>query len=101
MLVQFSVFPVGAKESLSKEVAKIIDIVDHSGLPYKTTAMATIVEGSWDEVMALVKRCHQTMRRANNRVYTSMVIDDRRGAARRLTGKVDDVEKVLKRKLKR
>ncbi len=101
MLVQFTVFPVGARESLSKEVAKVIDIIDHSGLPYTTTAMATIVEGSWDEVMALVKKCHQAMRRAHNRVYTSIVIDDRKGAVRRLTGKVDDVEKVLKRKLKR
>lgn len=101
MLVQFTVFPVGARESLSKEVAKVIDIIDRSGLPYRTTAMATIVEGSWDEVMALVKKCHQAMRRAHNRVYTSIVIDDRKGAVRRLTGKVDDVEKVLKRKLKR
>ena len=101
MLAQFSVFPVGAKESLAREVAKVIDIIDKSGLPCKTTAMATIVEGNWDEVMALIKKCHRAMRRSHNRVYTSIVIDDRKGAKKRLTGKVESLEKVLKRKIKK
>jgi len=99
MLAQFSIFPVGAKESLSKEVAKILDIVDKSGLSYRFTPMSTIVEGNWDDVMALVKKCHNAMRKSNNRIYTSIVIDDRKGARKRLTGKVEAVEKVLKRKL--
>jgi len=100
MLAQFSVFPVGKKESLSRDVSKIIDIIDKSGLSYRFTAMATIVEGNWDDVMALIKKCHLAMRRSNSRIYTSIVIDDRKGARNRLTGKVEDVEKVLKRKLK-
>lgn len=100
MLAQISIFPVGAKESLAREVAKVIDIIDKSGLSYKTTAMSTIVEGKWDDVMALVKKCHYIMRRSHNRVYTSIVIDDRKGARNRLAGKVEDVEKVIKRKLR-
>ena len=100
MLAQVSIFPVGAKESLAREVAKIIDIIDKSGLSYRTTAMNTIIEGNWDEVMALVKKCHNVMKRSHNRVYTSIVIDDRKGAKKRLTGKVEDLEKVLKRKIK-
>jgi uncharacterized protein (TIGR00106 family) len=101
MLVQFSVFPVGAKESLSKDVAKVLDIIDKSGLSYKFTPMSTIVEGNWDDVMALVKKCHHAMRRSHGRIYTSIVIDDRKGARGRLTGKVDAVEKVLNRKLQK
>jgi uncharacterized protein (TIGR00106 family) len=99
MLAQFSIFPVGGKESLAEDVAKILDIVDNSGLSYKFTPMATIVEGEWDEVMALVKECRDTMRRSNNRIYISIVIDDRKGATNRLSGKVKSVETVLKRKL--
>lgn len=101
MLVQFSVFPVGAKESLSSDVAKSLDLVDRSGLPYKFTPMATIVEGSWEEIMALIKKCHETMRGSHHRVYTSIVIDDREGASGRLTGKVESVEKILNRKLQK
>jgi uncharacterized protein (TIGR00106 family) len=100
MLAQFTVFPVGAKESLSKDVAKIMDAIDKSGLPYKVSALSTTVEGNWDEIMALVKKCHNIMRRANNRVYTSITIDDRKGARKRLTGKIDSLEQKLNRKLK-
>jgi len=99
MLAQVSIFPVGTKESLSKEVAKVLDIIDRSGLSYRATAMSTLIEGNWDEVMAVIKRCHRTMRRSHNRVYTSIVIDDRKGAVRRLTGKVEALENVLRRKL--
>jgi len=99
MLAQVSIFPVGTKESLSKEVAKVLDIIDRSGLSYRVTAMSTLIEGNWDEVMAVIKRCHRTMRRSHNRVYTSIVIDDRKGAVRRLTGKVEALENVLRRKL--
>jgi uncharacterized protein (TIGR00106 family) len=99
MLAQFSVFPVGAKESLSKEVAKILDIIDKSKLTYTFSSMSTIVEGNWDDVMALIKKCHNAMRKSHNRIYTSIVIDDRKGAKKRLTGKVEAVEKLLKRKL--
>lgn len=99
MLTQFSVFPVGSKESLSKDVAKILDIVDKSGLSYRFTAMSTIVEGSWDDVMALIKKCRNAMRRSHRRIYVSITIDDRKKTGRRLTGKVDAVENILKRKL--
>jgi len=99
MLAQFAIFPVGAKESLSEDVAKMLDIIDASGLSYKFTPMSTVVEGGWDEVMALIKKCRDTMCRSNNRVYVSIVIDDRAGAENRLAGKVESVESKLNRKL--
>ena len=101
MLAQFSVFPVGSKESLSKDVAKILDIIDRSGLSYQFTAMSTIVEGKWDDVMALIKKCRDSMRRSHGRVYVSIVIDDRKKAGKRLAGKVEAVEHILKRKLQK
>ena len=38
MLLEFSSFPAGQK-SLSGAVAKIIDLIDKSGLPYQTHAL--------------------------------------------------------------
>jgi len=101
MLVQFSIFPVGKGEELAKSVAGIIDIIDKSKLPYQTTAMSTIVEGSWEEVFGLIKKCHLAMRREHNRVYMVIAVDDRKAAKGRLKGKVDDVEKILKRKVRK
>jgi uncharacterized protein (TIGR00106 family) len=101
MLASFSVVPVGAGEALSEHVAKIMAIIDGSGLDYRLGAMQTTVEGDEDEVLALIMKCHRTMRQAFPRVLTSITIDDREGASKRLTGKVEDVERVLGRRLSR
>ncbi len=100
MIVEFSVVPVGRGEELAGPVARILDLVDRSGLPYQLTAMGTLVEGDWDEVMALVRRCHEAMRAEAGRVYTHVAIDDRPGASGRIAGKVRDVEEILGRPLK-
>ncbi len=101
MIVEFSVVPVGRGEELAGPVARILDLVDQSGLPYQLTAMGTLVEGDWDEVMGLVRRCHEALRGEGARVYTHIAIDDRPGASGRIAGKVRDVEKVLGRALKK
>lgn len=99
MVVEFSVIPIGQGEGLSGPVAAVVDIVDRSGLPYRLTAMGTIVEGEWDDVLALIKECHRTMRRHSGRVLTHITIDDRDKARDRIRGKVEAVEKALGRQL--
>jgi len=100
MLIQFSMFPVGKKESASTEVARIIDLIDKSGLPYRTSSMSTVVEGDWDEIMPLINKCRLRLRRTSGRIYMALTMDDRQGAKNRLTGKVRSLEKKLGRKLK-
>jgi uncharacterized protein (TIGR00106 family) len=100
MIVEFSIVPVGKGEELAGLVARVVDIVDKSGLPYRLNAMGTVVEGEWDDVFALIKECHRKMRQDAGRVLTHIAIDDRDRAKGRITGKVDDVEKILGRKLK-
>ncbi len=100
MVVEFSVVPVGGGEELAGPIARVLDLVDRSGLPYRLTAMGTIVEGSWDEVLGLVRLCHETLRGEKTRVLTHIAIDDRPSAAGRIEGKVRDVEAVLGRALK-
>jgi uncharacterized protein YqgV (UPF0045/DUF77 family) len=56
MLVAFSVTPIGAGESVGDAVAEAVRVVRASGLPNRTDAMFTTIEGEWDEVMAVVKR---------------------------------------------
>ena len=100
MLIQFSMFPVGKKESASAEVAKIIDIIDKSGLPYKSTAMSTVIEGEWNEIISLINKCRLKLRKKNNRIYMILTMDDRKGAKNRLTGKVRSLEEKLGRKIR-
>jgi uncharacterized protein (TIGR00106 family) len=99
VLVEFTMSPFDKGESLSKYVSRSLDIVDRSGLPYRLTPMGTILEGEWDEVMAVIRACHERMREDCSRISTSIKIDYRAGASGRLEGKVRSVEEKLGRKL--
>ncbi|MFW5904084.1 MAG: MTH1187 family thiamine-binding protein [Candidatus Saliniplasma sp.] len=92
MIVEFAIVPLDRGESLSEYVSQVVENVDESGLDYKLTPMGTIVEGEWDEIMDLIKRCHKHVREVSKRVETRIVIDDREGAKGRIKGKVESVK---------
>ena len=101
MLINFSMAPIGKGESLSAEVAKVIKLVEASGLPYKMHPMGTVIEGEWDELMGLLKKCHMKLRETSSRVLTTVIIDDREGAKGRIDGKVASVEGKLGKSVKK
>ena len=101
MLVEFSIVPVGKGVSVGSDIAKVIRIVENSGLPYKLNPMGTVVEGKWDELMALIKRCHRVVLRNGERVVTSIKIDDRKGRSNMIEGKIISLEKRLKKSLRK
>lgn len=101
MLVEFATFPMGKGPKFSKPIAKVIDAIDRSGLKYQTTAMGTLIEGEWDEVFALIKKRHFLLRKNWSRVCTRIVMADRKNFSNPMSEKVDRVEKVLKRKIRR
>lgn len=100
-MVEFSVVPLGMGESVSQYVAECMKMVEASGLTYKINPMGTVVEGEYDEVMALIKRCHARIMEMSPRVITTVKIDDRRGAKGMIDKKVDSVEQKLGKKLKK
>ncbi len=99
VLLEFSMAPFGKGESLSRFVARSLEIIDGSGLPYQLTPMGTILEGEWDEVMAVVTACHERMSQDCERISTSIRIDSRAGSSGRLKGKIASVENRVGRKL--
>ena len=101
MIAEFTIVPLDKGESLSEYVSKIVGIVDDSGMEYMLTPMGTIVEGDCDDVFELIKRCHDEMRKHSNRVSTTIKIDDREGAKKRITGKIESVEEKLGRRVKK
>jgi len=99
VLLEFSMSPISKGESVSAYVARSLDIIDRSGLPYQLTPMGTIIEGEWAEVMAVVTACFEAMRADCDRISTSIRIDYRAGRGGRLKSKVDSIEQKLGRKL--
>jgi uncharacterized protein (TIGR00106 family) len=100
VLLEFSMSPLGKGESVGKYVSRSLDIVDKSGVDYRLNPMGTVLEGEWDEVFEVVKKCYERMKKDCGRISCSIKVDYRKGPKGRLSGKVASVESRLKRKLK-
>ncbi len=96
MLAAFSITPIGAGESVGAAVAEAVRVVRASGLPNRTDAMFTTVEGEWDEVMAVLRDAVDAVARHAPRVSVVVKMDVRPGAgADQLHQKVETVERHL------
>ena len=99
VLLEFAMAPGGKGESVSEYVARILDIIDRSGVPYQLTPMGTILEGDWDAVMGVVSACFKALQPDCSRIGLNLKVDYRAGPAGRLKSKTAKVEERLGRKL--
>jgi len=101
MLAEFSIVPVGVGSSIGDRLAEVLKIVDASGMPYKLNPMGTVVEGEWDDVIKLIRKCHSTVMKTGERAITTIAIDDRKGRPSRIDEKVKSIEKRIGKTLKK
>lgn len=99
VLLEFSMSPLEKGQSVSKYVARSLEIIEQSGLDYQLHAMGTIVEGEADEVLAVLQRCLTAMSADCDRITCTAKLDYRKGYSGRLKSKVASVEEKLGRKL--
>jgi uncharacterized protein (TIGR00106 family) len=97
VIAEFSLYPLDKGESLGPYVARSLDIIDRSGLEYSCHAMGTLVEGDFDQVMAVVKRCFDAMAADCHRIECSIKLDYRKDRTGGLRSKVASVERRLGR----
>ncbi|MFF3343981.1 MTH1187 family thiamine-binding protein [Streptomyces sp. NPDC002779] len=96
MIVAFSVTPLGVGEDVGEYVADAVRVVRESGLPHRTDAMFTSIEGAdWDEVMDVVKRAVAAVEARAPRVSLVLKADIRPAVTDGLTSKVETVERYL------
>src|SRR5437899_2256594 len=95
VLLDFSMSPLGKGESVSPYVARCLEVVIASGLDYRLHAMGTTLEGEWDEVLDVVRRCFEALQSDCDRISCSIKIDYRKGPRGRLESKVRKVESLL------
>lgn len=100
VLLEFAMAPTGKGESLSPFVARILDLIDKSGLPYQLTPMGTILEGDFDAVMGVVGACFRELQRDCSRISMNLKMDYRDAPAGRLQAKTAAVQSKLGRALK-
>ncbi|GIH10784.1 UPF0045 protein [Rhizocola hellebori] len=95
MIVAFSVTPLGVGEDVSVPVAEAVRVVRASGLPNRTDAMFTTLEGDWDEVMAVIKQAVDAVAAVAPRVSMVLKADLRPGVTDALNSKVETIERLL------
>ncbi len=99
VLLEFSMSPFDKGASLSAYVSRSLDIIDRSEVPYRLNPMGTVIEGTWDEVLGVVTQCFERMRADCDRISVTVKIDYRKGRTGRLTGKIESLERKLRRRL--
>ncbi len=95
MLAELTILPIGGGEHMTEPLARVVDLVERSGLDHQVTAMGTLVEGPPDRVWALLRRCHEAAREACGRVVTEVRIDDFGGRTHAIERTVERVGEAL------
>ncbi|PIP22058.1 MAG: hypothetical protein COX38_02775 [Candidatus Nealsonbacteria bacterium CG23_combo_of_CG06-09_8_20_14_all_39_25] len=95
VVAEISAFPIGEGESLSEPVAEVVKIIKESGLNYQIGAMATTVEGEWDQIIELFTRCRNKLIESSNRVYMSLKTDERKTETHGIAHKIKAVEEKI------
>ncbi len=92
VLVDVCVVPMGVGVSVSKYVVECEKIFQAAGLSHQMHSYGTNVEGDWDEVMAAIKLCHETIHTMGApRIGTTMRIGTRTDREQSMQDKIDSV----------
>tara|TARA_Y100000588_G_C13719013_1_gene696413 strand:- start:236 stop:523 length:288 start_codon:yes stop_codon:yes gene_type:complete len=93
--------PMDKGESVSPFVSRSLKIIDDSGVNYKLNPMGTVLEGEWEEVMGVVKKCFDKMSLDCNRITCSVKIDYRKGKSGRIDSKMASIESLLGKEVRK
>jgi uncharacterized protein (TIGR00106 family) len=92
VLVDVCVVPMGVGVSVSKYVVECEKIFQAAGLSHQMHSYGTNVEGDWDEVMAAIKLCHETVHNMGvPRIGTTIRLGTRTDREQSMQDKIDSV----------
>lgn len=98
-IVELTIVPLGTgTPSVSHYVAEVHKVLEQAQEPikYQLTPMSTIIEGSLDDLFAVIRRMHEVpFAKGALRVSTSIRIDDRRDKEATMEGKLQSVREKL------
>ncbi|MBP1608084.1 MAG: hypothetical protein H6Q04_319 [Acidobacteria bacterium] len=61
VIADLCVVPIGVGVSMGKYIAACEKVLEKTGLKTQLHAYGTNIEGEWDQVMAALKKCHETL----------------------------------------
>lgn len=101
VVAEISIYPLDKGVSLSQYVARCVQVIDQSGLDYRCHAMGTVLEGSLDQILDVVRKCFDVLQTDCDRIECYLRLDYRKGYSGRIEAKVASVEARLGRPVKK
>ena len=96
VIADLNVIPLGVGVSVSSYVAACERVIQEAGLNHRLHAYGTNIEGEWDEVAAVVKRCHEVLHDMGApRVNTSLKLGTRTDREQTMADRISVVEGLL------
>lgn len=93
VMIDLCIIPLGIGLSLSEYIAACEQIIQEAGLEHQLHAYGTNIEGDWDEVFAVVKRCHEKVHAMGSpRIATHIKVGTRTDRAQSMQDKIDSVQ---------
>lgn len=99
-LMEFSIIPLDKGPHFSTDIARVLTLVEESGLEYRLNPMGTVVEGQWEDLLNLLTRCFRALEEESNRISIQVKFDHKKGASGDLERKIRSVESKAGRTLK-
>jgi uncharacterized protein (TIGR00106 family) len=97
VIADLNVIPLGVGVSVSSYVAACERVIREAGLEHQLHAYGTNIEGEWDAVTAVVKRCHEVLHEMGApRVNTSLKLGTRTDREQTMADRISKVEGLLK-----
>ncbi len=72
MLLELSVQPKGKAHQASDTAVDLAKIIDASGLYHQTKNKGEVLEGTWEQLMAVAKKCHDEAMKTHQKFVTVM-----------------------------
>lgn len=96
VMIDLCVVPIGVGVSVSAYIAECERLIEGAGLQAQLHPYGTVIEGDWDAVFAVVKRCHERVHEMGApRVFTTLKVGTRTDREQSMQDKVDSVRAKL------
>ncbi|EPC03599.1 hypothetical protein L861_18870 [Litchfieldella anticariensis FP35 = DSM 16096] len=97
VIADLSIIPIGVEASVSPYIAACERVIRDTNLKHRLHAHGTNVEGPWDEVVAVTKRCHEVLHEMGApRVNTTLKLGTRTDREQTMDDRISKVEELLK-----
>jgi len=94
MTADLTILPVGSRAHLGTMLADVLKEIRRQGLVYQLTGTTTCLEGSWEQITAVAKACHDIGRKHAPHIVTLLRIEDDIEGSNDLQANVETVEKI-------